>query len=227
MKAIILAGGKGRRLRPYTFVLPKPLIPVGNSPVIELLLKWLRRNGITNVCITIGYLGHLIRSLCGDGSQWEMEVSYSEEPEPLGTMGPLLLIRDQLKETFLVVNGDLVTDLDIRAFTSFHKEHGGLMTVAVTEKNVKVDLGVLETEGSRVKTFREKPVMKFYASMGLYCVEPGILSFIPKGVPFGFDDLMYAMIAQNVPVYTYRHEGLWMDLGRQEDFASAQEVLGE
>jgi NDP-sugar pyrophosphorylase family protein len=225
MKAIILAGGKGSRLRPYTFVLPKPLIPVGGSPVIEILLKWLCRNGVNNVWITIGYLGHLIRSLCGNGSQWGMEITYSEEPEPLGTIGPLLLIRDQLKETFLVVNGDLITDLDLRTFISFHKERRGLITIAVTEKNVKVDLGILESADGRVTTFREKPVMKFYASMGMYCMEPAILDLIPKGVPFGFDDLMRTMLDQDLPAYTYRHEGLWMDIGRQEDFAMAQEIF--
>ena len=227
MKAVILAGGKGTRLRPYTFVLPKPLIPVGDSPVIEMLLKWLRRNGLSNVCITIGHLGHLIRSLCGNGSQWGMEITYSEEPEPLGTIGPLFLIRDQLKESFLVVNGDLITDLDLHPFISYHRGHKGLITIGVTEKNVKVDLGVLESDNGRVATFREKPLMKFYASMGVYCMEPAILDLVPRGVPFGFDDLMHTMLDQNLPAYTYHHQGLWMDIGRQEDFLKAQELFSE
>jgi len=114
MKAVIQAGGRGVRLRPYTFLLPKPLMPVGDLPVIELLLKWLRRWGVKKTYITIGYLGNLIRSLCGDGSQWDIEIVYSQEPEPLGTIGPLRLIKDQLTETFFTLNGDLITDLNLR-----------------------------------------------------------------------------------------------------------------
>ncbi|MGA2402121.1 MAG: nucleotidyltransferase family protein [Syntrophobacteraceae bacterium] len=192
MKAVIQAGGKGTRLRPYTLVLPKPLMPVGDLPVIEMLLKWLRRSGIEDAFVTIGYLGHLIRSLCGDGAQWGMNICYSEEPEPLGTIGPLLLIREHLTETFLVLNGDLITDLDLRDFIAHHKKRGGLITIATTEKSIKIDLGVLDGNNGHVTSFREKPELKFRVSMGVYCIEPKILELIPKGVPFGFDDLMYA-----------------------------------
>jgi len=225
MKAVILAGGKGTRLRPYTYVLPKPLMPVGDVPVIEMLLKWLCRNGLQQVCITIGYLGNLIQSLCGDGNQWGMEITYSEEPEPLGTIGPLLLIRNQLTETFLVLNGDVITDLSLRDFISFHREQQGLLTVAVTDKSMKLDLGVLDSEKDRVSHFKEKPTIKFKVSMGIYCMEPEILEFIPKGVYFGFDDLMHSMLDRKVPVYCYNHGGLWMDIGRQEDFLRAQEMF--
>jgi mannose-1-phosphate guanylyltransferase len=227
MKAVIQAGGKGTRLRPYTLVLPKPLMPVGELPVIEILLKWLRRNGIRQIYITTGYLGHLIRSLCGDGQQWDCEIIYSEESEPLGTIGALDLIRDQLDETFLVLNGDLITDMDLRAFSQFHRKHGDLLTVGVTNKNVKVDLGVIETEGERVTAFHEKPSFNYQVSMGIYCMEPGILEMIPKGVPFGFDDLMYSMLDNQLPVHIYRHEGSWMDIGRPEDFQRAQEMSQE
>ncbi|MGC9964498.1 MAG: sugar phosphate nucleotidyltransferase [Syntrophobacteraceae bacterium] len=225
MKAVIQAGGKGTRLRPYTWVLPKPLMPVGDLPVIEMLLKWLCRNGIQNVYVTIGYLGHLIRSLCGDGSQWGMQIVYSEEPEPLGTIGPLLLIREHLHETFLVLNGDLITDLNLRQFIAFHRQQESLITIAATEKSIKVDLGVLDGDNGRVEIFREKPEMKFRVSMGIYCMEPGIMEFIPKGVPFGFDDLMYAMLERKLPVHVYPHDGFWMDIGREEDFQLAQETF--
>ncbi len=223
MKAVIQAGGKGTRLRPYTLILPKPLMPVGELPVIEMLLKWLRRSGIEEVYITIGYLGHLIRSLCGDGSQWGMQIAYSEEPEPLGTIGPLLLIREMLDDTFLVLNGDLITDLSLRTFASFHHEKAGLVTVATTKKNVKIDLGVIENDDGRICGFREKPSMDFTVSMGIYCMEPEILDLIPKGVPFGFDNLMHTMLDRNLPVYMYSHDGCWMDIGRAEDFQKAQE----
>lgn len=222
MQAVIQAGGKGVRLQPYTFLLPKPLMPVGDLPVIEILLKWLRRWGIKRTYITIGYLGNLIQALCGDGSQWDIRISYSQEPEPLGTIGPLRLIKNQLTETFFTLNGDLITDLNLHDLKTFHHEHRGLITVAVTEKIIKADLGVLESQNSRMTGFREKPAIKFLASTGIYCMEPQILDLIPDRVPFGFDDLMYAMLDQKLPVYVYRHEGLWLDIGREEDFRIAQ-----
>src|SRR5215216_7334384 len=120
MKAIIQCGGKGTRLRPYTMVLPKPLMPVGSKPVLELLLKWLRRNDVREIYITTGYLGHLIRSFCGDGRQWDMDIMYTEEKDPLGTVGALGLLREVLDDTFLVINGDVLTDLSLGAFTAFH-----------------------------------------------------------------------------------------------------------
>lgn len=225
MRAVILAGGKGTRLRPYTLVLPKPLIPVGDVPVIESLLKWLRRNGIRNMRITLGYLGHLIKALCGDGSQWDMSIEYSEEPEPLGTIGPLLLLKHELQDTFLVTNGDLITDMNLREFIQFHKSQGGILTVAVKEKSVKIDLGVLESEDGIVSRFREKPQLQFQASMGIYCMEPKILEYIPVGMPFGFDDLMHTLMSADIPIHVYPHAGRWMDIGREEDFFEAQKMM--
>jgi NDP-sugar pyrophosphorylase family protein len=221
--AVIQAGGKGTRLRPYTLVLPKPIMPVGEQPVIEVLLKWLRRWGVSKVIITTGYLEQLIRTLCGDGSQWDMEIIYSREQEPLGTIGPLKLISKYLEETFLVLNGDLITDLNLKAFTNFHREHGGLVTLGTVRKPVIVDFGVLDREGDRLTGFREKPIIEYEVSMGIYCLEPGALDLVPKGVPFGFDDLANAMLSRDFPVYLYRHEGLWMDIGRSEDFCRANE----
>jgi len=225
MKAVIQAGGMGTRLRPYTLILPKPLMPVGDQPVIEMLLKWLRRNGVSDSYVTIGYLGHLIKALCGDGSQWDMGITYSEEPEPLGTVGALSLIEDQLDSTFYMLNGDLITDLDLRAFKDFHLSHGGLVSVAVATKDVNIDLGVIESKAGRITGFREKPTMKFKVSMGVYCMEPGVLELIPKGIPFGFDDLMYTMLDRDIPVQVYEHHGIWMDVGRPDDFLQAQELF--
>jgi NDP-mannose synthase len=225
MKAVIQAGGKGTRLRPYTLVLPKPLMPVGDHPVIEILLKWLCRNSVDEVYITLGYLGHLIRTLCGDGRQWGLKISYSEELEPLGTIGPLRLLEDHLTDTFLVLNGDLITDLDLRNFIAFHRRKGGLVSVAVSEKDVNVDLGVVESDNGRIIGFREKPAMKFRVSMGIYCMEPEVLKLIPNGIPFGFDNLMYTMLERDIPVHNFPHGGMWMDIGRQEDFLRAQEAF--
>ena len=227
MKAVIQAGGQGTRLRPYTLILPKPLMPVGGIPVIELLLKWLRRNGTTEAFITTGYLGHLLTALCGDGRQWDMNISYSEEPEPLGTVGALRLLEKQLTETFLVLNGDLITDLDVKAFKEFHDSHGGLLTIGITTKIVNIDLGVLDLEGHEIVGFHEKPTLKYQVSMGMYCMNPEIMSFIPTGVPFGVDNLIHSMLDKKEEVHAYQHDGMWMDIGRPEDFQKAQEMFEE
>lgn len=227
MKAVIQAGGQGTRLRPYTLVLPKPLMPIGNLPVIELLIKWLRRSGVTEVFITTGYLGHLLKALCGDGSQWDMQIRYSDEPEPLGTVGALHLVRDALDETFLVLNGDLLTNLDLRSFLDFHRGHGDALTVGVTEKPVRIDLGVIDTRGDLINGFREKPTLTYEVSMGIYCMEPAVLDLIPRGIPFGFDDLMYRMLDEKRAVRVYRHRGLWVDVGRPEDFERAQDLFSQ
>ncbi len=222
LTAVIMAGGKGTRLHPYTLVLPKPLMPVGGQPVIEILLMWLRRSGIEKCYISTGYLGHLIRALCGDGSQWGMQIDYSLETHPLGTIGALKLLKNELDSTFLVLNGDLITDLDLREFTRFHHEHGGAISIATTKKNIHTDLGVISHINSLMTEFKEKPTISHDVSMGIYCLEPSILNMIPDNVPFGFDSLMHQAMFLNMPVHIYKHDGLWMDIGREEDFLEAQ-----
>jgi NDP-sugar pyrophosphorylase family protein len=224
MKAVIQCGGRGTRLQPYTSVLPKPLMPIGARPVLELLLKWLRRNGIEDVYITTGYLGHLIRSFCGNGQQWGMRILYTQEMEPLGTIGPLTLLRDQLDCTFLVLNGDVLMDLSLGAFVSCHRNHGGPLTIATTTRTIKTDFGVIEDANGLVTQFREKPMLSNCVSMGAYCMEPEVVEYIPAGIPFGFDDLVFCMMERGVPVHTFRHHGLWLDIGRVEDFHKAQEI---
>jgi mannose-1-phosphate guanylyltransferase len=199
-------------------------MPIGARPVLELLLKWLRRNGIEDVYVTTGYLGHLIRSFCGNGQQWGMTIAYTQELEPLGTIGPLALLRDQLDCTFLVLNGDVLTDLSFGAFVSCHRSHGGLLTIAATTRTIKTEFGVIDDANGVVIQFREKPVLSNWVSMGAYCMEPGVLKYIPTGVPFGFDDLVFCMMERGMPVHTFRHHGLWLDIGRVEDFHKAQEI---
>jgi NDP-sugar pyrophosphorylase family protein len=224
MKAVIQSGGRGTRLRPYTSVLPKPLMPIGARPVIELLLKWLRRNGIEDIYITTGYLGHLIRSFCGDGHQWGMNITYTQETEPLGTIGPLSLLRDKLDCTFLVLNGDVLTDLSLNALSTCHRNHGGPLTIATTTRTMKMEFGVIDETNGVVSRFREKPTLSHCVSMGAYCMEPEVLQYIPTGMPFGFDDLVFCMMDRGVAVHTYKHNGLWLDIGRVEDFHKAQEI---
>lgn len=223
MKAVIQAGGKGTRLAPYTLVLPKPMMPVGDQPVIEILLKWLRRNNIEEVVITTGHLAHIIKSFCANGDQWDMGISYCQEPEPLGTVGALKLIEDQLDGLFLMLNGDLITDLDLLEFKKSHIDSGAPLSIATTNKQVNIDFGVIETENNQVTTFKEKPNFSKKVSMGLYIMNPEILQYIPRGVPYGFDNLMHKLLELEIPINTYHHEGEWMDIGRLEDFKQAQE----
>jgi mannose-1-phosphate guanylyltransferase len=224
MKAVIQSGGKGTRLRPYTTVLPKPLMPVGAKPVLALLLTWLRQNDTHEAYITTGHLGHLIRSFCGDGEKWDMRIAYTEESEPLGTVGALSLLRDELDGTFVMVNGDVLTDLNLSAFVSFHHQHGGPLTIATARRSVQIDFGILEDNNGRVTRFKEKPILTHIVSMGIYCMEPSVIDLVPTGVPFGFDNLMHSMLARNLPVRTFLHSGLWLDIGRVEDFHKAQEI---
>jgi NDP-sugar pyrophosphorylase family protein len=224
MKAVIQSGGRGTRLRPYTAVLPKPLMPIGAKPVIELLLKWLRRNGIEDIYITTGYLGHLIRSVCSDGKQWGINITYTQEVEPLGTIGPLALLGNQLDCTFLVLNGDVLTDLSLSALISHHRNHSGPLTIATATRSIQMDFGVIDDVEGVVTRFREKPLLSNCVSMGVYCMEPEVLQYIPTGMPFGFDDLVFCMMEKGAAVRTYKHQGLWLDIGRVEDFHKAQEI---
>jgi mannose-1-phosphate guanylyltransferase len=227
MKAVIQSGGRGTRLRPYTMILPKPLMPVGSKPVLELLLKWLRRNGIRDVYITTGYLGNLIRGVCGSGRQWDLDIRYTEEREPLGTIGPLGLLREELDSTFLVINGDVLTDLNLAAFVACHRKHASALTIATATRTIRMDFGIVEDVDGAVIRFSEKPSLSHIVSMGVYCMEPDVLGQIPEGVPFGFDDLMSCMLLDGLPVHIFPHRGFWLDIGRVEDFQKAQDLAKE
>jgi mannose-1-phosphate guanylyltransferase len=199
-------------------------MPIGARPVLELVLKWLRRNGIKEVFVTTGYLGHLIRSVCGDGNQWNIRITYTQELEPLGTIGPLSLLREQLNEPFLVLNGDVLTDLNLNQFVSFHRRHQAALTIATATRLTKMDFGVIDESDGQVTGFREKPELPHFVSMGIYCMNPVIFERIPSGVPFGFDDLMFQMLEEDAAVHVFKHNGLWLDIGRVEDFLKAQDV---
>jgi mannose-1-phosphate guanylyltransferase len=199
-------------------------MPIGDKPVLELLLRWLRRNAIRDVCITTGPLGHLIRSYCGNGQQWDLRIKYTQEREPLGTMGALRLLRDELDTTFLVLNGDVVTDLNLNALAAHHHRMNTGLTVATVTRSTRVDFGLIEEREQQVVRFREKPVLNHMVSMGVYCLQPEIVEHIPDGVPFGFDDLMFRLLELDLPIGTFQHDGLWLDVGQTEDFQKAQEL---
>ncbi len=223
MQAIILAGGKGRRLMPYTTVLPKPLMPIGDYPIIEVILRQLKRCGFTKISISTGYLHELIHAYLDSNKTLGLKIEYSHEETPLGTIGPLRLI-ENLEDTFLVMNGDILTDLDYRKLIESHKQRGAIATVATYQRDTNIDFGVLEQNSDhRIVAFREKPTYHFNVSMGVYVFSKKILDYVPADTPFGFDQLMYALIAKNEEVYSYPHDGYWLDIGRPDDYARSIE----
>jgi NDP-mannose synthase len=223
MKAVIQAGGKGTRLAPYSTVLPKALMPIGEGTVIDHTLAMFAAAGVTTVYITVSKFGPLIRSYCGDGSRWGLDLQYIEETQPLGTIGPLGPMRDRLDGTFLVANSDIYIDLDIPKLVAFHRERQAPLTVVVTNQTVKIEYGVLDQTEGRVTGFREKPIEQFCVSTGIYCMEPAILDLVPTGQAFGFDELVRTMLATRTPISAYAHPGQWIDIGRIEDLRRAQE----
>ena len=223
--AVLLAGGLGSRLAPFTAVIPKPLVPIGErDSIVEVVLRQLAHHGFEQVYISIGYLGHLIRAVIGDGSAYGLRVDYVSEDKPLGTVGPLNLLKDQLPETFLLLNGDVLTDLDFGGLHAAHTESGKTLTVATYPRQVKIDLGVLDTDDSgQVTGFREKPSYDFYVSMGVYAMHRRVLEQIPEDQAFGFDQLMLRLLAIKDPIGTFDWgAGRWLDIGRHDDFAEAQ-----
>jgi NDP-sugar pyrophosphorylase family protein len=223
MKAVVLAGGKGTRLAPYTQILPKPLLPIGDMPILEVMLKQMKQAGITDVVLTVGHLAKLLRTFFMDGQQWGMNISYSYEAEPLGTAGPLSLING-LDSTFLVTNGDILTTLDLGDLFAFHKSQGGIATIAVHQRQVKIDLGVVQwDDGHRISGYIEKPTYDYTVSMGIYVFEPAVMKYIPFNLYLDFPDLVLKMIAAGEKVAGYAFDGYWMDLGRPDDYAQAAE----
>jgi len=224
-RAVILAGGKGSRLAPYTTVLPKPLLPVGDKAILDVVVHQLRDNGFTDLTLAVGYLAHLVRAVMGDGSKHGIQIDYHEEEEPLGTVGPLATI-DRLDESFLVMNGDVLTALDYRRFLNIHKEAGNLLTIASHRRTVRTEYGVLHVDGQagetrRVTDFEEKPEIPYIVSMGVYALEPQALDYVNVGEHLDLPDLVLRLIAAGEPVGSYLYDGYWLDIGRHEDYEKA------
>jgi NDP-sugar pyrophosphorylase family protein len=228
MHAVILAGGKGVRLRPYTTRLPKPLVPIGEEhSIMEIVLSQLARCGFDRVTLAIGHLGDLIRSYIGDGSRWGVEIDYSlPEEVPLGTMGPVLQVLDRLPEKFLVMNGDVLTDLDYADLMRQHRESDAPLTVATYQRQAQIDYGVLTTRDGQVVEFTEKPTIDYRVSMGIYACSKPTLDGYPPGLPFGFDELMLDMLARDTPPQEYAFDGYWFDIGRPDDYDRVNAEFG-
>jgi NDP-mannose synthase len=224
-RAVILAGGKGSRLGPYTTVLPKPLLPVGDRAVLDIVMNQLRDHGFTDVTLAVGYLAHLVRAVMGDGSKHGVRIDYHEEGDPLGTVGPLATI-DDLDESFLVMNGDVLTALNYAELLDIHRDAGNLLTIASHRRVVRADYGVLHLEDGAgqvapVTGFEEKPEIPYVVSMGVYALEPRALEFIDKDEYLDLPDLVLRLLDAGEGVGSYVYDGYWLDIGRHEDYERA------
>jgi len=235
MKAVILAGGKGTRLAPYTKILPKPLMPIGEMPILEVMLRQMQRAGVSEVILAVGHLAHLLQAFFQDGEKFGLHICYSYEDSPLGTAGPLSLVKG-LDETFLVANGDVLTTLDLRELFESHRQSKAAATIATHDRQIKIDLGVIQVDGDqRICDYIEKPVYKLHVSMGIYIFEPRVLSYIPYNQYLDFPDLVLRMIQAGERVVRYPFSGYWQDLGRLDDYEQAvnefdslrAQILGE
>ncbi len=221
-RAIILAGGKGTRLRPYTVVLPKPLMPIGEYPILEVVIRQLVCQGFDHITLAVNHQAALIRSFFGDGSNWNVRIDYSQENFPMGTMGPLKLIKD-LPESFLIMNGDVLTDLNFDNFYRDHVNSGSLFTISSYQREQKVDYGVLiKTDSNFLCGFEEKPSHKYDVSMGIYMANREMLKYVPD-TPYGFDNLMLDLLSDKVKVRVAPFAGYWLDIGRPDDYMQAIE----
>jgi NDP-sugar pyrophosphorylase family protein len=217
---VILAGGRGSRLAPYTTVLPKPLLPVGDRAILDVVVRQLQRAEFDQLTIAVGHLAHLIAAVFGDGSDHDVRIEYHEERTPRGTAGPLATI-DGLDETFLMLNGDVLTTLDFRALVDAHNAAGNALTIATHRREVYVDYGVLHAENGRVIGYEEKPTLVYVVSMGVYALEPSVRRFVPADRPFDLPDLVHALLAAGEPIGSYQYDGYWLDIGRHDDYEQA------
>lgn len=222
MKIVILAGGKGTRLAPYTTVFPKPMMPIGGVPILQIIIERLRKFGLVDITLAVGYLAEYIEAFFGKGSKFGVDINYSKEINPLGTAGPLKLI-DGLKEgAFLVMNGDLLTGLDFSKLISFHRKKGAIATLAIHGRRVEIDYGTIEVDKKgNLLDYVEKPKIDYQVSMGINVFEPEVLEYIEKGEKIDIPDLIKRLIDNKEKVCCYETIDYWLDIGRHSDYEDA------
>jgi len=226
MKAVILAGGRGTRLKPYSTVIPKPLVPIGNKAILEILIGRLKKFGITDLTVCVNHLAGLIKAYFGNGDKFGVNIEYSVEDEPLGTVAPIKLVK-RLPENFFVMNGDLLTDLDFKKFYNNHLENKAFITIATYKRISRIDFGVVDIGKSSgiVKGFKEKPEYELDVSMGVYILNRKVLEIIPQNKKFGFDDLILGMLRRGQTIKVYPYNGYWLDIGRPDDYEKANKDI--
>jgi NDP-mannose synthase len=223
-EAIVLAGGKGTRLAPFTHVLPKPLLPVGERPILDLVLTQLSRAGCRKATMAVGHLGHLIEIYCGTGERWGLEIDYFRETTPLGTVGALAHIEGLPDEPFVVMNGDVLSDLSFGELLEAHASSDAALTIGTFRRRERDELGILEVdEQETVVAYREKPELEYLVSMGIYAFSQSAVELVPGEGRMDFPDLVEALLAAGRPVRAHVHSHYWLDLGRPDDFARANE----
>ena len=221
LRAIILCGGKGERLKPFTITLPKPLMPVGEYPILEIVIKQLVENKITNITLAVNHQAKLIESFFGDGSAWGAKIDYSLESKALGTVGPLSII-DNLPDNFLVMNADILTDLSFLTLFTKHLKNKNIMTISGSERKQHIDFGVLKrNKKNNLISFLEKPTDNHLVSMGIYILNKSILNYIPKNKKYGFDQLIYKLLKNKIQIGVIAHKKYWLDIGRPDDYVEA------
>ena len=226
MKAIILAGGKGARLRPYTTIIPKPLVPVKDKAILEILIGRLKKYGITEITLCVNHLYKLIMAYFGNGEEWGVKIGYSLEDKPLGTIAPLKLIKN-LPNNFFVMNGDVLTDINFKQLFEFHLREKALLTVAVTKRRTKIDFGIFDVDKTKniALAFREKPEYELNVSTGIYVFNKKVLDFVPRNKSLGFDELVFLLLEEKQTIKLFPFEGYWLDIGRPEDYEKANEDI--
>lgn len=226
MKAVILAGGKGTRLKPYTTVFPKPLMPIGDQPILEVVILQLKSYGFDEVIMAVGHLAELIVTFFNDGSKYGIKIKYTREDKPLGTVGPLALVKDVLNETFLMMNGDVLTTLDYSDLVDYHKRNGAIATIALKKRVVEIDFGVSEVDdANNIVGYTEKPAIEYLVSMGVYVFEPRVLGYIKSNEYLDFPDLIKMLISCGETVKGYSYDGFWLDIGRPDDYERANREI--
>ena len=221
MRAVILAGGKGTRLRPSTSVLPKPLMPIDGMPILNVVISQLEKHGFHRITLAVGHMADMIKAYFSDGSKFSVRIDYSHEDRPLGTIGPLSLIND-LPSDFLVMNGDLLTDLDFSEFLSYHKKHGACATIGTYSKKVEIEYGIVETNhNNEIIGYNEKPALDYQVSMGIYAFNSRMLDYVSRGHHLDFPDLVSLLIKNGEQVVRYPFDGYWMDVGCHADYEKA------
>mgnify|MGYP002681155622 FL=1 len=226
MKAVILAGGLGTRLKPYTTVFPKPLMPIGESPILEIIIKQLKAKGFNDITLAVGHLSELIMAFFNNGSKYGLKIEYSKEEKKLGTAGGLGLLKNKLEDDFLVMNGDVLTGLDFSEFLEFHKKTGSIATIALNRRHVDIDFGVVELDENRTLIgYIEKPKIDYLVSMGVYAFNESILEYIPSHEYLDIPDLMKRLLSEGEKVNGFIHDGYWLDIGRPDDYIKANEDI--
>jgi NDP-sugar pyrophosphorylase family protein len=224
MKAVILAGGLGSRLRPFTEIIPKPLLPIGEKAVLEIQIERLKKHGFDEIFLATNYKSDYVENFFGDGSRYGIKLNLSREEKPLGTAGPLTLLKDKLTEPFVVMNGDILSLIDFTKLYNFALQKKSALTITIKKIITPYAFGNIFFKGDIVTGIEEKPDIITYALAGIYVMTPEIFNYIPEDTFYGMDLLIRDMIAKNKPILKYEIEEYWLDIGKIEDYTKAQEV---